>query len=88
MRAFFAWRLHAGCCPNEADVGRHGAVVIVVEKDAPVAPAPAPEVTTAPVDEAPEGPRASVVDVRTDAPLPDAQLTTAPAGPGIVASSR
>ena len=93
MRAFFAWRLHAGVLPvsNEADVGRHGAVVIVVEKDAPVpAPAPAPEVTTAPVDEAPEKTaRFHVVDVRTDAPLPDAQLIVdgAPQAQGIVASS-
>ena len=59
MRAFFAWRLHAGVLPvsNEADVGRHGAVG--GEKDAPnAAPAPA-EVTTAPVDEARRRLRAS-----------------------------
>ena len=93
MRAFVAWRLHADVLPvsNEADVGRHGAVVIVVEKDAPVpAPAPAPEVTTAPVDEAPEKTaRFHVVDVRTDAPLPDAQLIVdgARQAQGIVASS-
>ena len=92
MRAFFAWRLHAGVLPvsNEADVGRHGAVVIVVEKDAPVpAPAPAPEPTTPRGRSPGKTARFHVVDVRTDAPLADARLVVdgSPQAQGIVAST-
>ena len=86
MRAFFAWRLNTDLVPLPVnEVGRHGAVVLIVEKDAPVAP----EVTSV-EEEAPEKTaRFHVVDVRTNAPLPDAQLVVdgSRQAQGIVASS-
>ena len=91
--AFVAWRLNTDLVPQrEEDLGRHGAVVIVVEGRASASTGARPELTApapAPIDAPEKTARFHVVDVRTDAPLADARLVVdgSPQAQGIVAST-